>query len=116
MNQHTRLMAEALASIGHAKRNPTRAEYDRAAPAEQRAIISRWKQLAGQTPTMENVTDLVIARNYLSLVLTGKPWQPEKPIGAPTVRDEHDKDLAEFREEIELGCPALDYSRNSYGE
>jgi hypothetical protein len=38
-------LAEALTGLQYANRFPTFAEYKKAAPIEQRAIIARWKQI-----------------------------------------------------------------------
>lgn len=76
---------EAIAQAQFANRCPSHMDYAYGSPAERRAILARWKEIAAQQPTMNNASDVVCARAFVAQIETGAPPTPQKPIYRPSV-------------------------------
>ena len=105
-------LSDALATAAYANRNPSYAEYVKAAPVDQRAIVARWTELAkfysphdaGYYSSDEQFRAGAHAARCLSRTIEAQhPTPPVREIKPTPVQDNWDYGYCGSYQNYELG-------------
>jgi len=72
-------LADTLAQLAVANRNPSWLEYKHSSPAEQRAIVARWKEIASAPAgSFDDISDYAKVNFKIALAFHGAAEWPER--------------------------------------